>query len=196
VRSAEASRKTLETQVTARVNLDGSGTFSGETGIGFLDHMLSQLARHGVFDIEVHAEGDLEVDSHHTVEDVAITLGQAFNQALGDRNGIVRMGSAAVPMEEALALAAVDAGGRPACRFEGGFAGDRVGEMDTQLIPHFLDSFARTARANVHIHLLSGDNDHHRAEAAFKALARALDQATALDPRRAGQAPSTKGTLT
>ncbi len=195
MRNGSCERKTLETDVRVKLNLDGSGGRDVDTGIGFLDHMLAQIARHGLFDLEVHAEGDLHVDAHHTVEDVGICIGKAFDDALGDRGGIVRMGSATVPMEESLALAAVDVGGRPMCDFQGEFSGDSVGQLDTQLIPHFISSMADNMRANIHVHILSGKNDHHRAEAVFKALAKALDAATALDPRRKGQIPSTKGSI-
>ena len=195
MRTGEARRETLETKISAKVELDGTGEHDVQTGIGFLDHMISQLARHGLFNISVRAEGDLHVDAHHTVEDTAITLGQAFDRALGDRAGIVRMGHAAVPMEESLALVAVDVGGRPLCAFEGTFGDDKVGQLETQLIPHFLSSFADHLRANIHVRVLAGSNDHHRAEAVFKALARALDAATAEDPRRRGLTPSTKGSI-
>lgn len=195
MRIASHERQTHETSVRVTVNLDGTGDYDIDSGIGFLDHMLAQLSRHGMFDIELRAKGDLEVDAHHTVEDVAICLGQAFDKALGDRAGIARMGSAAVPMEESLALVAVDIGGRPMCSFEGVFSGDSIGQLDTQLIPHFFESLADHMRANIHVRLLSGDNDHHRAEAIFKALARSLDLATAIDSRRAGRIPSTKGTI-
>ena len=195
MRKGRSERKTLETDVSVLLSLDGAGVHNLETGIGFLDHMLAQIARHGLFDLEVRADGDLHVDAHHTVEDVGICIGQAFDEALGDRRGIARMGSAAVPMEESLALVAVDLGGRPMCDFHGEFSGDSVGELDTQLIPHFISSLADTMRANIHVHILSGSNDHHRAEAVFKALARSLDAATQVDPRRQGQIPSTKGIL-
>ena len=195
MRNGRSERKTLETNVRVTLSLDGTGKHDLQTGIGFLDHMLSQIARHGLFDLEVRADGDLHIDAHHTVEDVGICIGQAFDDALGDRSGIARMGSATVPMEESLALVAVDVGGRPMCDFQGDFSGDSVGQLDTQLIPHFISSLADNMRANIHVHILSGGNDHHRAEAVFKALARSLDVATALDPRRDGQVPSTKGSI-
>ncbi|MDP6182260.1 MAG: imidazoleglycerol-phosphate dehydratase HisB [Gammaproteobacteria bacterium] len=195
MRNGRSERKTLETNVRVTLSLDGTGKHDLQTRIGFLDHMLSQIARHGLFDLEVRADGDLHIDAHHTVEDVGICIGQAFDDALGDRSGIARMGSATVPMEESLALVAVDVGGRPMCDFQGDFSGDSVGQLDTQLIPHFISSLADNMRANIHVHILSGGNDHHRAEAVFKALARSLDVATALDPRRDGQVPSTKGSI-
>ncbi len=195
-RRARVTRTTAETDVAVSVALDGAGRFSGGTGVGFLDHMLDQLARHGLFDIEVTASGDLHIDAHHTAEDTAIVLGRAFDEALGDRLGIQRMGDAAVPMDEALAHVAVDLSGRDFAAFEGEFRQDRIGDLETSLIPHVIASLARHMGAAVHVRLLAGQDDHHKAEAVFKALARALDQATALDPRRAGAAPSTKGTLT
>ena len=195
MRNGRCERKTLETDVRVSLNLDGAGEHEVDTGIGFLDHMLAQIARHGLFDLEVQADGDLHVDAHHTVEDVGICLGKAFDEALGDRTGIVRMGSATVPMEESLALVAVDVGGRPMCDFRGEFSSDSIGQLDTQLIPHFISSMADNMRANIHVHILSGKNDHHRAEGVFKALAKALDTATAVDPRCEGQVPSTKGSI-
>ena len=194
-RQAEVQRRTGETEVRVELDLDGVGTSDVRTGIGFLDHMLDSLARHGLFDLTVQANGDLEVDEHHTVEDVAIVLGRAFNQALGERRGIRRMGHAIVPMDEALALVAVDIGGRGYFVFEGSFDTPRIGQMATSLVPHFLESLALEARLNLHARLLSGRDDHHRAEALFKALARALHQATRLDPTLGGDVPSTKGTI-
>ncbi|MER3467315.1 MAG: imidazoleglycerol-phosphate dehydratase HisB [Thermoflexus sp.] len=176
------------------MRLDGRGEARVETGIGFLDHMLRHLAVHGLFDLEVQARGDLEVDPHHTVEDVAIVLGQALDQALGDRRGIVRMGHAWVPMDEALAFVAVDLSGRPYAVLDLTFTGPTVGTLPVSLLPHFLETLAVHARMNVHARLLSGRDDHHRAEALFKALGRALDVATQRDPRRC-DIPSTKGTL-
>ena len=195
-RRATVTRTTSETEVEATVAIDGAGDFDGATGIGFLDHMLAQLARHGLFSIEVKAEGDLHIDAHHTAEDVAIVLGRAFNDALGDRQGIQRMGDATVPMDEALAHAAVDLAGRDFSAFHGDFKQDRIGGLETSLLPHIIGSLARHMGAAIHVRVLAGEDDHHKAEAVFKALARALDQATALDPRRAGAVPSTKGTLT
>ena len=177
------------------LGLDGTGRHEVETGLGFLDHMLAHVAVHGLFDLTVEATGDLHVDPHHTVEDVALTLGQAFDRALGDRAGIVRVGSAYVPMDEVLAFVAVDLSGRPYGVTEMAWAGPTVGGLPVTLIPHFFESFAVTARANVHARVLYGRDDHHKAEALFKALGRALDAATQLDPRRSGMVPSTKGVL-
>ncbi|MER3400067.1 MAG: imidazoleglycerol-phosphate dehydratase HisB [Thermoflexus sp.] len=193
-REARCYRRTAETEVQVFLRLDGRGEARVETGIGFLDHMLRHLAVHGLFDLEVQARGDLEVDPHHTVEDVAIVLGQALDQALGDRRGIVRMGHAWVPMDEALAFVAVDLSGRPYAVLDLTFTGPTVGTLPVSLLPHFLETLAVHARMNVHARLLSGRDDHHRAEALFKALGRALDVATQRDPRRC-DIPSTKGTL-
>jgi imidazoleglycerol-phosphate dehydratase len=190
------TRKTGETDIEISLNLDGTGQAQISTGVGFLDHMLHALARHARFDLGVRAEGDLHIDEHHTVEDVGIVLGRALAQALGDRTGITRMGYAIVPMDEALALVAVDFGGRGYFVFDGQFTGDRIGQLGTSLIPHFFESLAHEGRLNLHARLLAGVDDHHRAEALFKALARALDMATQRDARLAGQVPSTKGTLT
>ena len=195
MRTATIHRQTKETTIQVTLALDGKGQCQVNTGIGFLDHMLAHLAVHGLFDLTVEASGDLAVDPHHTVEDVALTVGEAFDQALGDRAGIVRIGSAYVPMDEALAFVAVDLSGRPYAVTEMSWAGPAVGGLPVTLIPHFFESFAVTARANVHARLLYGRDDHHQAEALFKALGRALDAATRPDPRRAGAIPSTKGTL-
>ncbi|MHB1134454.1 MAG: imidazoleglycerol-phosphate dehydratase HisB [Chloroflexota bacterium] len=195
VRQAEVERRTGETDVRVEVDLDGVGTADVSTGIGFLDHMLDSLARHGLFDLTVHANGDLEVDEHHTVEDVAIVLGRAFDQAMGERRGIRRMGHAIVPMDESLALVAVDCGGRGQAFVEAGFTYSRIGDLGADLISHFIETLAREARVTVHARLLVGENDHHKAEALFKGLARALDDATSVDDRLADLIPSTKGTL-
>lgn len=195
MRTAKIRRETKETTVELTLDLDGSGQYEIETGIGFLDHMLAHVAAHGLFDLTVRAEGDLEVDPHHTVEDVALVLGQALDQALGDRAGIVRTGSAYVPMDEALAFVAVDLSGRPYGVTEMAWRGSTVGGIPVTLIPHFLESLAVTARANIHARVLYGRDDHHKAEALFKALGRALDAATRQDPRRGGDVPSTKGRL-
>ena len=194
-RTASVQRTTDETDVTVTVDIDGNGQFEGSTGIGFLDHMLAQIAKHGMFDLDVTATGDLNVDGHHTAEDVGITLGKACNDALGDRAGIARMADATVPMDEALANVAVDLAGRDHLSFDAEFQQDAIGDLESSLIEHFIGSFARHLGAAVHVRLLAGRDDHHKAEAIFKALARALDAATALDPRREGQVPSTKGTL-
>jgi imidazoleglycerol-phosphate dehydratase len=195
MRTATIHHQTKETTIQVTLALEGKGQYQVNTGIGFLDHMLAHLAVHGLFDLNVEASGDLAVDPHHTVEDVALTVGEAFDQALGDRMGIVRIGSAYVPMDEALAFVAVDLSGRPYVVTEMSWAGLTVGGLPVTLIPHFFESFAVTARANVHARLLYGRDDHHRAEALFKALGRALDAATQPDLRRAGAIPSTKGTL-
>jgi imidazoleglycerol-phosphate dehydratase len=194
-RAATLSRDTKETRVRVSLLLDGTGRASVATGVGFLDHMLDALARHGRFDLEVEASGDLYVDAHHTIEDVAIVLGRAFAQAVGEAAGIARMGEATVPLDEALVQAVVDISGRPFAAVELPFAGEMVGQMPTEMVRHFLRSFASEARITLHVRLLAGENDHHRAEAAFKALARALDTATRPDPRIAGVVPSTKGVL-
>ncbi len=195
MRTATIERKTHETEILVELNLDGAGRHSIATGIGFLDHMLSHLAVHGLFDLNVRAHGDLHVDAHHTVEDVALTLGEAFDQALGERKGIVRMAHAYVPMDEALAFVALDLSGRPYAVIEVEWNAPVAGTLPTGLFAHFFESFAVTARCNLHARLLYGRDDHHKAEALFKALARALDAATRLDPRRQ-DVPSTKGTLT
>ncbi len=195
MRTATVHRQTHETDVRVTLNLDGTGRYEIDTGIGFLDHMLAHVAVHGLFDLTMQASGDLRVDPHHTVEDVALALGAAFDRALGDRAGIVRIGSAYVPMDESLAHVALDLSGRPYGVTEMAWAGPSVGILPVTLIPHFFESFAVTARANVHARVLYGRDDHHKAEALFKALARALDGATRLDPRRGEAIPSTKGTL-
>ncbi|MEA2536574.1 MAG: imidazoleglycerol-phosphate dehydratase [Chloroflexota bacterium] len=192
-RRVSLERTTRETTVALTLDLDGSGQATIATGIGFYDHLLGSLAHHGLFDLEVRATGDLAVDEHHTVEDVALVLGSAFAAALGDRAGIVRFGDARVPMDEALASAVVDIGGRPYAVVDLAFRGERVGELPLQLVEHALEAFARTAGATIHVSG-AGRNDHHLAEAAFKALGRALRAACAADPRRAGVA-STKGAL-
>lgn len=194
-RWATARRETEETRVSVRLTLDGSGHRAIATGVGFFDHMLAHVAVHGLFDLEVEADGDLHVDPHHTVEDVALVLGEAFDQALGDRSGLVRIGSAYVPMDESLAFVAVDLSGRPYAVTEMSWSGPTVGGLPVTLIVHVFESFAIAARANVHARVLYGRDDHHKAEALFKALGRALNQATRLDPRRVGTIPSTKGVL-
>jgi len=196
MRTSTISRKTTETHITLSLNLDGTGQASLSTGVGFLDHMLRQIAVHGLFDLDVQARGDLDIDPHHTVEDVAIGLGQAFDQALGERQGIVRMSSAAVPMDESLAFVAVDLSGRPYAVIQAAWHTPMIGLLPTTLIPHFLESFAFNAKINLHARVEYGRDDHHQAEALFKALGRALDAATRIDARRLGVVPSTKGTLT
>jgi imidazoleglycerol-phosphate dehydratase len=196
MRSAKIERNTNETQIEIELELDGSGQHDIATGIGFLDHMLTHIAVHGLFDLKVRASGDLQIDTHHTVEDVALVLGTAFDRALGERQGIARMASFSVPMDETLAFVALDFSGRPYCVVDAEWGLAPVGGIPTSLFPHFLESFAVTSRCNLHARVLYGRDDHHKAEALFKALARALDAATLLDPRRAALIPSTKGTLT
>jgi imidazoleglycerol-phosphate dehydratase len=196
MRTAEIHRTTNETDIQVRLNLDGVGAHEITTGVGILDHMLSHVAVHGLFDLTLTASGDLHIDSHHTIEDCALALGQAVDQALGDRKGIARMGSAYVPMDEALAFVALDLSGRPYTVFEAEWRAPMIGQMPTSLVGHFFESLVVTARMNLHARVLYGRDDHHQAEALFKALGRALDAATQLDPRRGGAIPSTKGTLT
>jgi imidazoleglycerol-phosphate dehydratase len=195
-RRAAVTRETAETHVRVELTVDGAGRAEVSTGIGFYDHMLSALARHGRFDLLVQATGDLHVDAHHTMEDVALVVGQAFDEALGDRAGIVRMGDALVPLDEALVQAVVDISGRPFAATQFAFVGERIGDAPTEMVPHVIRSLATTAKLTLHVRQLAGANDHHIAEAAMKALGRALDAATAYDPRIAGAVPSTKGTLT
>jgi len=195
MRKAEVKRKTRETEIRVQLNLDGSGQHEIDTGVGFLDHMLSHVAVHGLFDLQLEARGDLHVDNHHTVEDCALALGQAFDQALGERRGITRMGAVYVPMDEALAFVAVDLSGRPYAVVQAEWHTPAVGGIATSLFPHLLESFAVAARCNLHARVLYGQDDHHQAEALFKALGRALDSATRIDPRRESAVPSTKGTL-
>ena len=195
MRTAEISRQTTETQIQVRLNLDGSGIHDISTGIGFLDHMLAHLSLHGLFDLAVQATGDLHIDVHHTVEDVALGLGQAFDEALGDRKGIVRMADCFAPMDETLAHLADDLSGRPYSVIQADWQTPYVGNIPTTLFPHFFESFAITSRCNLHARVLQGRDDHHQAEALFKAWARAMDAATQIDPRRSGSIPSTKGTL-
>lgn len=196
MRTAKVERKTNETQIEIELNLDGSGKHNIATGVGFLDHMLTHIAVHGLFDLTVKATGDLHIDVHHTVEDVALVLGSAFDQALGDRKGITRMASFYAPMDETLAFVALDLSGRPYAVIDAEWGQAPVGQIPTSLFPHFFESFAVTSRCNLHARVLYGRDDHHKAEALFKALARALDSATQLDPRRQAAVPSTKGTLT
>ncbi len=194
-RIAEIHRATRETDVRVRLDLDGSGQADIRTGIGFYDHMLHHVAHHGLFDLAVQATGDLHIDEHHTAEDVAIALGQALDRALGDRAGLVRAADAWVPMDEALAHVVVDLGGRAYCVFDAAFATPSIGGLGASLIPHIFETVAAHARMNLHARILHGRDDHHKAEALFKALGRALDAATRIDPRRAGKVPSTKGVL-
>jgi imidazoleglycerol-phosphate dehydratase len=195
MRKSKIKRSTKETEVVVELTLDGTGQYDINTGIGFLDHMLTHLAVHGLFDLTVHATGDLHIDVHHTVEDVGLVLGSAFDQALGERKGIVRMASAYVPMDESLAFIVLDLSGRPYAVIEADWSAPAVGTVPSSLFAHFFESFAVTARCNLHARVLYGRDDHHKAEALFKALGRALDLATRTDERRTG-VPSTKGTLT
>lgn len=194
-RTATVSRRTGETDVALMLTIDGAGRADVATGIGFLDHMLVLFAKHGLFDITVSAHGDLEVDEHHTAEDVCICLGQALDQALGERRGIVRTAHSYVPMDEALGFVAVDLGGRAYAVFDAEFVTPRVGQLGTDLLAHLFESIATHGRLNLHARVLYGRNDHHKVEALFKALGRALDAATRIDERLGGAVPSTKGTL-
>jgi imidazoleglycerol-phosphate dehydratase len=193
-RSADISRQTKETRIQLSLNLDGTGQSAPETGIGFFDHMLDLLSRHSLIDLAVSAEGDLEVDAHHTVEDVGIVLGQAIEKALGDKRGIQRYGWAIVPMDESLAQVAIDLSGRPAFVFNVPFTGSLIGTFAVELVEEFFKALATTAKMNLHIAVPYGGNNHHMAEAVFKAVARALRQAVSFDPRNPG-VPSTKGSL-
>ena len=195
MRKARVERTTRESSIVVVLEVDGTGKAQIDTGIGFLDHMLTLFAGHGLFDLEVKATGDLHVDEHHTAEDTLICLGKAFDQALGERRGLVRTAHSYVPMDETLALVVVDLSGRPYCVFNAEFATPRLGTLGTDLIFHLFESFAIHARMNLHAQVLYGRNDHHKAEGLFKALARAMDAATQLDARRQ-DVPSTKGTLT
>ena len=194
-RSATIHRRTGETDVRLSLAIDGAGSASVSTGVGFLDHMLTLFAKHGLFDITVEAQGDLQIDEHHTAEDVCICLGQALDQALGERRGIVRTAHSYVPMDEALGFVAVDLGGRAYAVFDAEFATPRVGQLGTDLIAHLFESIAVQGRLNLHARVLYGRNDHHKVEALFKALGRALDAASRIDERAQGAVPSTKGTL-
>lgn len=195
MRIGEVTRETSETRVEVRWELDGTGQYDVETSVGFLDHMLSALARHGRFDLRVRAKGDLHIDEHHTVEDVGITLGQALNQALGDRRGIRRFGDARVPMDDSLAEVAIDLSGRGLGVLDVKLLNESVGGINAQMFPHFFRSLSADARMTLHATIVRGENDHHRVEALFKAFARALDDATRIDERIAGELPSTKGAL-
>ena len=194
-RRAAVDRKTKETQVHVELDLDGQGEAKISTGVGMLDHLLSQIGKHGLIDITIKASGDLQTDEHHTVEDVGLALGRALDDALGQRQGIVRMANATVPLDEALATVAVDLSGRGYCVVDVPWTGPRVGELPSDLISHLLWSFASEAKLTMNARVLAGVNDHHKAEALFKALGRALGAASRLEPRLAGKSPSTKGTL-
>ncbi len=196
MRKAEVARKTKETDIVASVALDGTGAAEIATGIGFLDHMLEQLARHSLIDIAVKADGDLHIDQHHTTEDVGIALGQALAKALGDRKGIARYGDVHLPMDETMTRCAVDVSGRPYLIWKVAFSRDKVGDFDTELFREFFMAFAQNGGITLHIENLYGENNHHIAETCFKAVARALRTAVEIDPRQGGRVPSTKGSLT
>ena len=194
-RTAEISRNTAETKITVKVNLDGTGKSALSTGIGFFDHMLDQIARHGLIDLDIQAKGDLHIDGHHTVEDVGITFGQAVAQAVGDKKGLRRYGHAYVPLDEALSRVVIDFSGRPGLEMHVPFKSGMIGTFDSQLAYEFFQGFANHAFVTLHIDNLRGDNSHHQAETVFKAFARALRMALEIDPRSAGVIPSTKGSL-
>ena len=194
-RIATIERQTKETTIALELNLDGVGSAEAATGVGFLDHMLDHLAKHSLCDLKVSASGDLHVDDHHTVEDVAICLGQALRRALGEKKGVVRYGSASVPMDEALAEASLDISGRAMLVFNVRFSGGKIGSFDTQLVEEFLQALCREGGVNLHVNVPYGANDHHVAEAIFKAVAQALGRAKSIDPRRGDRVPSTKGSL-
>lgn len=196
MRIAQTHRKTFETEINIELNLDGHGEAEIDTGVGFFDHMLHQVAVHGMFDLKCIAKGDLHIDPHHTVEDCAISFGKTFSTALGDRKSITRVGSFFVPLDESLAFASVDFSGRPYWNINIGWTSASVANLPTSLIDHFFQSFSVAAACNLHVLTHYGTDNHHLAEAAFKAFARALDQATSIDERRVGRIPSTKGTLT
>ena len=194
-RKATVERNTLETQITASVNLDGTGAAQLDTGIPFLEHMLDQIARHGLIDLDIDAKGDLHIDDHHTVEDIGITLGQAFTQAVGDKKGIMRYGHAYCPLDEALSRVVIDFSGRPGLTFNVEFTRASVGGFDVDLFMEFFQGFVNHAQVTLHVDNLRGDNTHHQAETIFKAFGRAMRMALAQDPRMAGVTPSTKGVL-
>lgn len=195
MRTAQVTRNTLETQISVTLNLDGTGISHFSTGLPFLDHMLDQVARHGMMDIHVEARGDLHIDAHHTVEDLGITLGQAFAKAIGDKKGIVRYGHSYIPLDEALSRVVLDLSGRPGLTFNVEFTRGRIGEFDVDLFHEFFQGFVNHALVTLHVDNLRGNNSHHQAETVFKAFGRALRMAVSLDERMAGIMPSTKGTL-
>ena len=194
-RSAKVSRKTKETDIEVTINIDGSGKSNLDSGIGFLDHMLEQISRHGLFDIDIKAKGDLHIDAHHTVEDIGITLGQAFNKAIGDKLGIRRYGHAYVPLDEALSRVVLDISGRPGLKLNVEFTRARIGDFDVDLIHEFFQGFTNHANITLHIDNLRGDNTHHQSETIFKAFGRALRFAVEIDEKIKGEMPSTKGSL-
>lgn len=195
MRTAKIERNTKETEISAEVNLDGTGAYDISTGIGFLDHMIEQFSRHSLIDVNLRIKGDLHVDQHHTAEDSAIALGQAIAEALGDKGGIVRYGSAYSPMDETLSRVALDISGRPYLVWDADFTVERLGEFDTELFKHWFHSLSDSAGLTLHAHLLHGENNHHIAESLFKGLARAMRLAVEIDPRKGGAVPSTKGQL-
>jgi imidazoleglycerol-phosphate dehydratase len=195
MRKAAIERKTKETRIRVELTVDGKGKCDAATGIGFLDHMLEHIAVHGLFDLKIEAEGDTHVDLHHTVEDTALVLGEALDRALGDKRGLVRIGHALAPMDEALAMAVIDFSGRPHCLVRADWSLVTIGELPSSLVEHFFRSFSNSAKATVHVRLLERGDDHHQAEAMFKAFGRAMDRATRIDPRRSGGIPSTKGVI-
>ena len=195
MREAKVARKTRETDIEVRVNLDGAGAYDVSTGIGFLDHMLEQLSRHGLIDLTVRAKGDLHIDFHHTTEDTGIVIGQAVSKALGERRGIKRYASALIPMDETLTRVAIDVSNRPYLIWKVSFPREHIGEMNTELFKEWFQAFAQSAGVTLHVENLYGENSHHIIESCFKGLARALREAIAVDPREAGLVPSTKGTL-
>ncbi len=195
MRKAKISRKTNETDIVVSINLDGTGTYKNKTGVGFFDHMLDQLARHALIDMDISAKGDLHIDDHHTVEDVGIALGQALSKAVGDKKGIVRYGACLLPMDDALVRAALDLSGRPYLVWNVELPTPKIGTFDTELVREFFTAFAMNAGLTLHVDQLAGINSHHIAEAAFKSVARALRSALEVDPRKADEVPSTKGTL-
>ena len=194
-RKVTVSRDTLETQITVSINLDGTGKANFETGVPFLDHMMDQIARHGLIDLDIQAKGDLHIDAHHTVEDIGITLGQAFDKAVGDKKGMTRYGHSYVPLDEALSRVVIDFSGRPGLEWHVPFTRAAIGGLDTELFVEFFNGFVNHAKVSLHIDNLRGKNSHHQAETVFKAFGRALRMAVEMDERMAGQMPSTKGTL-
>ncbi|PWR20638.1 imidazoleglycerol-phosphate dehydratase HisB [Zavarzinia compransoris] len=195
MRTATIARKTKETEISIAINLDGTGKYDVSTGVGFLDHMLEQLSRHSLIDLEVRAKGDIHIDFHHVTEDTGIAIGEAFTKALGDRKGIRRYGDALIPMDETLTRVALDCSNRPYLIWKVGFTRDKLGEMDTELFKEWFQAFAQAGGITLHVENLYGENNHHIVESCFKALARALRAAIEIDPRQAGAIPSTKGVL-
>nr|WP_319486879.1 imidazoleglycerol-phosphate dehydratase HisB [uncultured Cohaesibacter sp.] len=195
MRTASITRKTNETDISLSINLDGTGNYTIDTGVGFLDHMIDQLSRHSLIDMTIKAKGDLHIDAHHTAEDIGIALGQAFKEALGDKKGITRYADVHLPMDETMTRAAVDVSGRPYLVWDVTFSRDKVGDFDTELFEEFFHAFAQNAGITLHITNLYGTNNHHIAESCFKAVARVLRKAVEVDPRQADRVPSTKGTL-